>query len=139
VHVAESRGAESTSETAEFQRKRELVDAFLAASRNGDFEKLLAVLDPNVVLRNDPAFAPVVNAPVVHGAEAVANLAKHFADRARSMKPVLVNGLVGVIAGYLDQPIFILEFTFVDGKITEIGMIADQARLSGLDIFALND
>ncbi|MCC3374203.1 hypothetical protein [Cohnella sp. REN36] len=55
------------------------------------------------------------------------------------MNPVLVNGLVGVIAGYLDQPIFILEFTFVDGKITEIDMIADQERLHGLDIAKLHD
>ncbi len=131
--------AESTSETAEFQRKRELVDAFFAASRNGDFEKLLSVLDPNVVLQNDPVFAPVANVPVVRGSEAVAKQAKQFADRARGMKPVLVNGSVGVIAGHLDQPIFILEFTVVDGKITEIGMIADQARLRGLDIAALND
>jgi RNA polymerase sigma factor (sigma-70 family) len=129
-------GAESTSETAELQRKRELVDAFLAASRNGDFEKLLSVLDPNVVLRNDPAFAPVANAPVVRGSEAVA---KQFAGRAKGAKPVLVNGSVGVIAGHLDQPIWILEFTVVDGKITEIDMIADQARLGGLDIAMLND
>ncbi|MGE7824879.1 sigma-70 family RNA polymerase sigma factor [Paenibacillus sp. NPDC093718] len=131
--------ADATTETAEFQCKRELVDAFFAASRNGNFEKLLSVLDPNVVLRNDPVFAPVANAPVVRGSEAVAKLAKQFADRARSMKPVLVNGSVGVIAGPLDQPIFILEFTVVDRKITEIGMIADQARLRRLDIAALND
>jgi RNA polymerase sigma factor (sigma-70 family) len=129
-------GAESTSETAELQRKRELVDAFLAASRNGDFEKLLSVLDPNVVLRNDPAFAPVANTPVVRGSEAVA---KQFAGRAKGAKPVLVNGSVGVIAVHLDQPIWILEFTVVDGKITEIDMIADQARLGGLDIAMLND
>ncbi|WP_169089570.1 sigma-70 family RNA polymerase sigma factor [Paenibacillus sp. PL91] len=132
-------GTESTSETVELQRKRELVDAFLAASRNGDFEKLLSVLDPNVVLRNDPAFAPVANAPVVRGSEAVFKLAQQFANRARSMKSVLVNGSVGVVAGHLDQPMFILEFTVVDGKITEIGMIADQARLHGLNIAALND
>lgn len=131
--------AESTSETAELQRKRELVDAFLAASRNGDFEKLLSVLDPNVVLRNDTAFAPVANVPVVRGSEAVAKQSKHFADRARGMRTVLVNGSAGVIAGQLDQPIFILEFTVVEGRIAEIGMIADQARLRGLDIAALND
>ncbi|MDQ0113754.1 sigma-70 family RNA polymerase sigma factor [Paenibacillus harenae] len=132
-------GAESTSETAELQRKRELVDAFLAAARNGEFEKLLSVLDPNVVLRNDPAFAPVANVPVVRGSEAVFKQVQQFANRARSMMPVLVNGSVGVVAGHLDQPLFILEFTFVDGKIIEIGMIADQARLHGLNIAALND
>lgn len=133
------KGAGSTSEIAELQRKRELVDAFLAASRNGDFEKLLSVLDPNVVLRNDPAFAPVASVPVVHGSEAVAKQANQFAARARGMKTVLVNGSAGVIAGQVDQPIFILEFTVVDGKITEIDMIADQASLRGLDIAALNN
>jgi RNA polymerase sigma factor (sigma-70 family) len=129
-------GAESTSETAELQRKRELIDAFLAASRNGDFEKLLSVLDPNVVLRNDPAFAPVANAPVVRGSEAVA---KQWAGRAQAAKPVLVNGSVGVILGHLDQPVFILEFKVADDKITEIDMIADQARLRGLDIAVFTD
>jgi RNA polymerase sigma-70 factor (ECF subfamily) len=132
-------GAESTSETAELQRKRELVEAFLAASRNGDFEKLFSILAPNVVLRNDPAFAPVASVPVVRGSEAVAKQVKQFTDRARSMATVLVNGSSGVIAGLLDQPIFILEFTVVNGKIAEIGMIADQARLRGLDIAALED
>ncbi|MBB6734342.1 sigma-70 family RNA polymerase sigma factor [Cohnella zeiphila] len=132
-------GAESTSEAAELQRKRELVEAFLAASRNGDFEKLLSVLDPNVVLRNDPVFAPVANVPVVRGSEAVAKQFKHFTDRARGMRPVLVNGSAGIVAGQLDQPIFILEFAVADGKIAEIGMIADPTRLRGLDIAALND
>ncbi|ULL16396.1 hypothetical protein DVH26_19275 [Paenibacillus sp. H1-7] len=70
---------------------------------------------------------------------AVAKQAKHFTDRAQSMMSVLVNGSVGVITGYLDQPIFILEFTVGDGKITEIGMIANQARLREFDIAALND
>jgi RNA polymerase sigma-70 factor (ECF subfamily) len=132
-------GAESTSETAELQRKRELVEAFLTASRNGDFEKLFSILDPNVVLRNDPAFAPVASVPVVRGPEAVTKQAKQFTDRARSMATVLVNGSAGVIAGLMDQPIFILEFTVVDDKIAEIGMIADKARLHGLDIAALTD
>ncbi|WNQ12288.1 sigma-70 family RNA polymerase sigma factor [Paenibacillus aurantius] len=132
-------GTESSLETAELQWKRELVEAFLAASRNGDFEKLLSILDPNVVLRNDPAFAPVANVPVVRGSEAVAKQAKQFADRARSLMPVLVNGSAGVMAGPFDQPVFILEFTIGDGKITEIGMIADQARLRGYDIADMND
>jgi RNA polymerase sigma-70 factor (ECF subfamily) len=132
-------GAESTSETAVLQRKRELVEAFLAASRNGDFEKLFSILDPNVVLRNDPAFAPVASVPVIRGSEGVAKQATQFAARARSMATVLVNGSAGVIAGLMDQPIFILEFTVMDGKITEIGMTADQACLRGFDIIALTD
>lgn len=126
-------GAESTSETAE---KRDLVDAFLAASRTGDFEKLLTVLDPNVVLRNDTAFAPAANSPVVHGSQAVA---KQFAGRAQGARTVLVNGSVGVIVAPRGQILFVLELTVADGKITEIDMIADQARLSQLDIAVLND
>ncbi|MFB9324637.1 sigma-70 family RNA polymerase sigma factor [Paenibacillus aurantiacus] len=134
------KGAESNSRADELRQKRELVDAFLAASRTGDFEKLLSVLDPNVVLRNDTAFAPVANIPVVRGSEAVGRQANQFAGRARGgLKPVLVNGSVGVIAGHLDQPVFILEFTVVDGKIAEIDMIADQARLGQLDLDVLND
>lgn len=132
--------AESNSRADEFKQKRALVDAFLAASRTGDFGKLFSVLDPNVVLRNDTAFAPVANMPVVRGSEAVGKQANQFASRARGgMKPVLVNGSVGVIVGHLDQPLFILEFTVVDGKISEIDMIADQARLCQLDLEVLND
>jgi RNA polymerase sigma factor (sigma-70 family) len=129
-------GAETTSETAELKRKRELVDAFLTASRTGDFEKLLTVLDPNVVLRNDTAFAPVSNSQVVHGSQAVA---KQFAGRAQGARPVLVNGSVGVIVAPRGQLLFVLELTVADGKITEIDMIADQARLRQLDIAVLND
>ncbi|CAI6086062.1 sigma-70 family RNA polymerase sigma factor [Cohnella sp. JJ-181] len=128
------------SETGRAQLKGELVDAFLAAARNGDFERLLSVLDPNVVLHNDPAFPPVANVPVVRGSEGVAEQIGQFARRARSMQTVLVNGSAGVIAGNLDQPIFILEFTVADdGRITEIGMIADQARLRELDMAAMDD
>ena len=76
---------------------------------------------------------------VIPGSEAVAKQAKPFTDRAGGMRSVLVNGSAGVIAGHLDQPIFILEFAGVDGKITEIGMIADPARLRGLDITDWDD
>ncbi|SHF28845.1 RNA polymerase sigma-70 factor, ECF subfamily [Seinonella peptonophila] len=132
------RGVESTLQTAEaeLKRKRELIDAFIAASRNGDFEKLLTVLDPNVVLRNDTAFPPAVNTPVVHGSQAVA---KQFTGRAHGAKPVLVNGSVGAVIGPLSHPVFVLEFKIVDDKITEMEMIADQARLSQLDLAILND
>ncbi|KRE31594.1 sigma-70 family RNA polymerase sigma factor [Paenibacillus sp. Soil522] len=129
-------GAETTSETAELKRKRELVDAFLAASRTGDFEKLLTVLDPNVVLRNDTAFSPVSNSPVVHGSQAVA---MQFAGRAQGARLVIVNGSVGVIVAPRGRLLFVLELTVADDKITEIDMIADQARLHQLDIAVLND
>jgi RNA polymerase sigma-70 factor (ECF subfamily) len=129
-------GAETTADIAEFKRKRELVDAFLAASRTGDFEKLLTVLDPKVVLRNDTAFAPVSNSPVVHGSQAVA---KQFAGRAQGAQPVLVNGSVGVVVAPRGRLLFVLELTVADGKITEIDMIADQARLRQLDLAVFED
>ncbi|OXM84485.1 sigma-70 family RNA polymerase sigma factor [Paenibacillus rigui] len=129
-------GVESTSETVELKRKRELVDAFLAASRTGDFEKLLTVLDPNVVLRNDTAFAPTANSPVVHGSHAVA---KQFSGRAQGARPVLVNGSVGVVVAPRGRLLFVLELKIADDKITGIDMVADPARLSQLDIAVLND
>jgi RNA polymerase sigma-70 factor (ECF subfamily) len=129
-------GAGTTADPAELKRKRELVDAFLAASRTGDFEKLLTVLDPNVVLRNDTAFAPVSNSPVVHGSQAVA---KQFVGRAQGARPVLVNGSAGIVVAPLGRLLFILELTVADGKIIEIDMIADQARIRQLDLTVLND
>jgi ketosteroid isomerase-like protein len=129
-------GAEITEGSAEIKRKRELIDVFLAASRTGDFEKLLKVLDPNVVLRNDTAFAPVSNSPVVHGSQAVA---EQFAGRAQGARPVLVNGSVGVIVAPRGRLLFVLELTVADGKITEIDMIADQARIHQLNLSVLND
>jgi RNA polymerase sigma factor (sigma-70 family) len=129
-------GAKETADSDEFIRKRELVDAFLAASRSGDFEKLLAVLDPDVVLRQDPAFPPVAAWPVVHGAEAVA---KGFAGRAQGARPVLVNGSVGVVVAPRGQMLFVLEIKIVDGKITEIDMTADPARIRQLDLAEMKD
>jgi RNA polymerase sigma factor (sigma-70 family) len=129
-------GAKETADSDEFIRKRELVDAFLAASRSGDFEKLLAVLDPDVVLRQDPAFPPVAAWPVVHGAEAVA---KGFAGRAQGARPVLVNGSVGVVVAPRGQMLFVLELKIVNGKITEIDMIADQERVRQLDLAEMKD
>lgn len=129
-------GADSSSETAEYRQKRELVDAFLVASRNGDFEKLLTVLDPNVLLRNDTAFMPAANTPVVRGSQAVAN---QFAGRAQGARLVLVNGSVGAVVAPRGQILFVLEFTVAGGKITGIEMIADRSRLRRLDLAVLND
>ncbi len=131
------KGDESASRAEELRRKQELVDAFLAASRAGDFEKLLSILDPNVLTRNDPAFPPAANAPVVvHGSQAAA---KQFAGRAQGAQPALVNGSVGAVIGPLDRILFVLVFTVKNDKITEIEMIADPARLRQLDLALLND
>lgn len=125
------RGAEKTKEPAEFEQKRELVEAFLTASRTGDFEKLLNVLDPNVVLRNDTAFAPVSKVPVVYGSQ---DVAKQFAGRAQDAHSMLVNGSVGAVVAPQGQLLFVLELKVEDGKISEIEMIADQERLQKLEL-----
>ncbi|RIX50760.1 sigma-70 family RNA polymerase sigma factor [Paenibacillus nanensis] len=129
-------GARATADSEEFNRRKELVDAFLSASRAGDFEKLLAVLDPNVVLRQDPAFPPVKAWPVVHGAESVA---KGFAGRAQGARLVLVNGSVGAVVAPRGQMLFVLELKIVDGRITEIEMIAEQSRIRELDLAEMKD
>lgn len=129
-------GAKKAADSDEFRQKRELVDAFLAASRSGDFEKLLAVLDPNVVLRNDPAFPPVAAWPVVHGAH---DVAKGFVGRAQGARPVLVNGSMGAVVAPRGRLLFVLEIKIADGKITEIDMIAEQTRLRQLDLAEMND
>lgn len=126
-------GAKATADSEEFKRKRELVDAFLAASRSGDFEKLLEALDPDAVLRNDPAFP---SWPVVHGAHAVA---KGLAGRTQDARPVLVNGSLGVAIAPHGRLLFVLELKIVDGKITEIDIIAEQTRLLQLDLSEMND
>lgn len=123
-------------DSEELDRKRKLVDAFLTASRTGDFDKLLAVLAPDVVLRNDPAFAPVSTSTLVHGSQAVA---KQFAGRAQGARPMLVNGSIGVVVAPLGRLLFVLELTVADGKITEIDMIADQERINQLDLAVLNN
>lgn len=112
------------------------VCAIESASRSGDFEKLLGVLDPNVVLRNDPAFPPVAAWPVVHGAH---DVAKGFVGRAQGARPVLVNGSMGAVVAPRGRLLFVLEIKIVDGKITEIDMIAEQTRLRQLDLAEMND
>jgi RNA polymerase sigma-70 factor (ECF subfamily) len=122
---------------SDLRRQRAVVDAFLAAARNGDFEGLLAVLDPDVVLRADGPGA----AREVHGAATVAGQALTFSRAARlPVQPVLVNGAAGVIAWALDgRPFSIVGFTIVDGLIVEIDILGDRARLDRLDLEAPED
>ena len=108
-------------------RQREVVDAFLAAARGGNLDALLAVLDPNVVLRTAPAD--------VHGAEAVANRA--IRGGARAAQRVLVNGAVGVVVAPRGKLMMVLRFTIERGKIVEIDAVADPERLRQLDLAVL--
>jgi RNA polymerase sigma factor (sigma-70 family) len=114
-------------------QQRRVVDAFLAASRAGDFDALLEVLDPDVVFRIDAGgVAPRARAPIV-GAEAVARqiLARgaRFAPFAR---PAIVNGSAGAVVGAEGRPIAVVGFTVSDGRIVEINLVADPAKLRGL-------
>jgi RNA polymerase sigma factor (sigma-70 family) len=129
------RGA-ATPPDADLGRQREVVDAFLAASRGGDFAALLAALDPDVVLRADPAAVLAGAAAEVCGAEAVAGV---FAGRARVAQPALVNGAVGAVWAPGGRPRIVFEFTIAGGKIIEIALVADPERLRRLDVAILTD
>jgi len=114
-------------------RQRAVVEAFLAASREGDFQALLALLDPEVVVRADTAGGT----RVVRGAAAVASQALGFAWRARSARPVLVNGTPGVVAARHGQPAWVLAFAIADGRITGIRVLAGPEHLGGLELAEL--
>ncbi|HEY9408226.1 MAG TPA: sigma-70 family RNA polymerase sigma factor [Jiangellaceae bacterium] len=117
-------------------RQREVVDAFLAASRGGDFESLLAMLDPDVVLRADDAAVLVGAAKEVRGAAAVAGT---FSGRAKAARLALVDGVAGAVWSTHGEPRVVFGFTIEDGKIVEIELLADPERLGRLDLAMLED
>jgi RNA polymerase sigma-70 factor (ECF subfamily) len=129
------RGA-TTVEDADLARQRVVVDAFLAASRDGDFDALLAALDPDVVLRADQAAVQAGAPSEVRGAPAVA---KQFSGRARFARPALVNGAVGAVWAPGGQPRVVFGFTIMRGKIVAIDLVAGPERLRQLDLMLLND
>jgi RNA polymerase sigma-70 factor, ECF subfamily len=118
-------------------RQREVAAAFLAASRGDDFEGLLAVLDPAVVLRADAGAGPLGPSRLVKGARAVAAQAHRFAPLARSARPVLVNGTPGFLVARGGRPLALIGLAIRDDKITEIDILADPERLSRLDLAGL--
>jgi RNA polymerase sigma-70 factor (ECF subfamily) len=128
----------ATVPDADVIRQREVVDAFLAAARDGDFGALLAVLDPDVVLRADSGGARPASREV-HGAQAVAEQALTFSRFARNGRPALVNGAVGVVTTRDGQPFAVMGCTVVGGKIVEIDVLADPARLRQIDLTILDD
>jgi len=123
----------------ELARQREVVAAFLAAARRGDFEALLAVLDPDVELRADRAAVPAGVPSEVTGAAAVAGQASVFSRRARFARLALVNGAVGVIVAPRGRLFAVLSPTVVGGRITKIDVVADPERLRELDLAVLAD
>jgi RNA polymerase sigma-70 factor (ECF subfamily) len=126
------RGA-APREDADLAQQRELVDAFLAASRDGDFQALVAILDPDVIFRADAGVtSPLARAPIT-GAQAVAEqvLARgsRFAPHAR---PAIVNGSAGVVVGEGIRPIAVVGFTVSHDRIVAIDLITDPDKLRGL-------
>jgi len=128
---------------ARLARQRQVVEAFLAASRGGDLAGLIAVLDPDVVLTSDGAAVPAGVARTVRGAQAVARGARAAAMRSRYGRLALVNGAPGLVMAPGGRLVVALAFTFAEdaedggGKITGIDVIADAERLAGLDIAVL--
>ncbi len=129
------RGA-TTSSDVDVARQREVVDAFLAAARAGDFEALLRVLDPNVVVRADAGAGRSIlgRTREVRGARAVAKQAFGFRRLADGARWALVNGAAGLVVFDGAQPYAVLGFTVRGKKIVEIDILADPARLAGLDL-----
>jgi len=111
-------------------RHAKLVDAFLAAARNGEFDRLLAVLDPGVVLRADQTAADMGAAREIHGIAEVGA----FSRRARGATPALLDGAAAVVWIVDGRPRVVYRFTTSDEKITGIELIADPERLSALDL-----
>jgi RNA polymerase sigma-70 factor (ECF subfamily) len=129
------RGAATLPDT-DFTRQREVVDAFLAASRGGDFNALLAVLDPDVVFRADQVAAAAGSLSEIRGAEAVA---KQFSGRARGAQAALVNGRVGIVAVRRGELFLVLNLTITNNRIVEINAIADTAQLQQFDPVVLDN
>jgi RNA polymerase sigma factor (sigma-70 family) len=119
--------------------QREVVDAFLAASRDGDFDTLLAVLDPDVVLRIDGGEVRAGLSREVRGARAVAEQTLTFSRLSPFVRPALVNGAAGAVVAPRGRLFSVMGFTIRGGKIVEVDILADPARLSRLDVSVFDD
>jgi RNA polymerase sigma factor (sigma-70 family) len=128
--------AEKTVPDPDLDAQREVVEAFLAASRDGDFDRLVALLDPDVVLRADLGAA---GSREIRGQEAVVGQAMLYAQVRLDMKPALVNGAVGVVTTRDGRPFSVGAFTVRDGRIVEMDWLGDPARLRELDLTILDD
>jgi RNA polymerase sigma factor (sigma-70 family) len=115
-------------------RQRRVVDAFFAAARKGDFDALVAVLDPDIVLREDGGTRRPDVSAVIRGASAVAGRALTFTRLSPYVRPALVNGAAGVVVAPGGQPFAVMGFTVTNGKIVEIDVLADPQRLSELEL-----
>jgi RNA polymerase sigma factor (sigma-70 family) len=129
--------SENTVPDADLDTQREVVEAFLAAARDGDFDRLVAVLDPDVVLRAD--LGPEGGSREVRGARAVAGQALFYTRLGLDMRPVLINGVAGMVSFLDGAPFSIGAVTVRGGKIVEMDILADPERLRQLDLTFLDN
>ena len=129
--------AENTIPDADLDAQREVVEAFLAAARDGDFDRLVAVLHPDVVLRAD--FGPAGESREVRGARAVAGQAVFYSRLGLVMQPALINGTPGAVSFLDGKPFSVGGVTVRGGKIVEIDILADPERLRQLDLEILDN
>ncbi|MFF5210164.1 RNA polymerase sigma factor SigJ [Streptosporangium sp. NPDC000396] len=115
-------------------RQRAVVNAFFAAARDGDFDALVTVLDPGVVLRSDGGAARARHTVVITGAHTVAGQALTFRRFSPFVQPALINGAAGVVAIANGQPLSVMAFTVADGKVLAIDVLSDPERLRRLDL-----
>ncbi len=108
--------------------QREVVEAFFAAARDGDFDRLVSVLDRDAILRVD------AEALTVTGAETIAGRALMFSDAARTVRPVTINGAAGVLVLAAGRPFSLMAFTVVGGRVATIDVVLDPDRLATLDL-----
>jgi RNA polymerase sigma factor (sigma-70 family) len=120
-------------------RQREVVDAFFAATRDGDFDALVAVLDPDVVLRADGGAARTRPTVVIHGARAVAGQAFTASRLARFARPALINGTAGAVVVVGTRAFSVMAFTVAHGTIVAIEVLYDPDRLAHLDLAFLGE
>lgn len=132
---ARSRVQQAPVPDPDLNKQREIVDAFLAASRSGDFDALVAVLDPDVVLRVDAAGGV---STLVRGASEVARRALDFSQLAPYLHRVLVNGAMGVVAAPKGKVFSLTGFTVSRGRVVAMDILADPERLRRLDVTALD-
>jgi len=125
--------AEPTEPDVDLERQREVVDAFFAAAREGDFDALVAVLHPEIVLRSDGGEARPTANHVIRGAAEVAGRALTFAHLSPHVRPVLVNGVAGVLVAPEGKPFSVMAFTVAGGRVVAIDALADPERLARLE------
>jgi RNA polymerase sigma-70 factor (ECF subfamily) len=125
---------EAPRSDAGLSEQRQIVDAFFATARDGDFEALVAVLDPDVVLRSDGGARRARATFLVRGAAEVASRAMVYASMSPFVLPAIVNGSAGVVVAPRGTPFSVMAFTVRHGKVIAIDSLADPSRLGRLDL-----